>query len=64
MDKQAFKEARLFLDTALFSFEDMVDEMQQNYHALISETTSLRRTLRAVHANLEAVEKSQQQPTP
>jgi len=64
MDKKALKEARFHLDTALFSFEDMIDEMQQNYHALISETTSLRRTLRAVHANLEAVEKSQQPPTP
>jgi len=36
--------------------------MQENYHNIVSDTASLRRTLRAVQANLKKVETSQQQP--
>ena len=64
MDKKAFTDAQEQLDSAQFSLENMIDEMQENYHNIVSDTASLRRTLRAVQANLKTVEKSQQQPTP
>ena len=60
MESKYLVELKARLNTALHNLEDTVEEAQQNHHAFISQTTSIRRTIRSALANLELAEKNKQ----
>jgi len=60
MESKYLVELKARLNTALHNLEDTVEEAQQNHHAFISQTTSIRRTIRSAIVNLELAEKNKQ----
>ena len=60
MENKAFSQAKSNLERALNNLEDIVEEAQQDHHEFISQTTALRRTIRAVEVNLQVAERNEQ----
>jgi len=60
MENKSLVTARGRLDVALNELEDIVEEAQQNHHAFISQTTNLRRILKAIYANITIAEHREQ----
>ena len=60
MGKEALAKAKSHISTALDELEDIVNEAQETHHIFISQTTGLRRTLKAIEVNLQVAERNEQ----
>ena len=60
MDKQTLATIKEFTESVLDNLEDLADESQEAHHRLVQQATGIKRTVRAIKANLQIAQRNEQ----